>query len=129
LSKDKPIHTPTDLRKYPLIECFWAPSDSEAPTWSRWETRARAAFRKGFEIGGSPELSFREESHGIEAAIAGQGIVLCSDILVASELKSGKLVKLFDIALPGFGFFIAYRPGHPRHRAISAFVSWARSVD
>jgi LysR family transcriptional regulator, glycine cleavage system transcriptional activator len=129
LSQVRPIRTPADLRKYPLIECFWSPSDSEAPTWRRWETRARAVFRKGFEIGCSPELSFREESHGIEAAIAGQGIALCSDILVASELKSGKLIKVFDLALPGFGFYIVYRSGHPRHRAISAFVAWARSVD
>jgi LysR family glycine cleavage system transcriptional activator len=129
LSQDRPIRTPADLRKYPLIDCFWSPSDSEAPTWNRWETRARSAFRKGFEIGGSPDLSFREESHGIEAAIAGQGIALCSDVLVAGELKSGKLIKVFDIALPGFGFYIVYRSGHPRHRAISAFVSWARSVD
>jgi LysR family transcriptional regulator, glycine cleavage system transcriptional activator len=129
LSKDRPICTPADLRNYPLIDCFWSPSDSEAPTWSRWKTRARAAFQKGFEIGGSPDLSFREESHGIEAAIAGQGIALCSDILVASELKSGKLIKVFDVALPGFGFYIVYRSGHPRHRAISAFVSWARLLD
>jgi len=129
LSDGRPPRTPADLAKYPLIECFWSPSDSEAPTWSRWQVRARAAFRKGFEIGGSPDLSFREESHGIEAAIAGQGIALCSDILVGSELRAGKLIKLFDIAVPGFGFYIVHRSGHPRRRAISSFVSWARSVD
>jgi LysR family transcriptional regulator, glycine cleavage system transcriptional activator len=128
ISQDRPIRTPADLSKYPLIECFWSPSDSEAPTWSRWEKRARPTFRKGFNMGRSPDLSFREESHGIEAAIAGQGIALCSDILVAGELKSGKLIKVFDVALSGFGFYIVYRAGHPRNRAISAFVSWARSV-
>ena len=53
LSEDRPIRTSADLRKYPLIDCFWSPSDSEAPTWGRWETRARLAFRKGFEIGAS----------------------------------------------------------------------------
>jgi LysR family transcriptional regulator, glycine cleavage system transcriptional activator len=68
LSKDKSIRRPADLKKYPLIECFWSPSDLEAPTWSRWQARARATFRKGFEISGPPDLSFREESHGIEAA-------------------------------------------------------------
>jgi LysR family transcriptional regulator, glycine cleavage system transcriptional activator len=72
LSQDRLIRTPSDLGRYPLIDCFWSPSDSEAPTWSRWETRVRSAFRKGLEIGSSPDLSFREESHGIEAAIAGQ---------------------------------------------------------
>ena len=129
LSDDMPIRTPADVGKYPIIDCFWSPSDSEAPTWNRWEARARATFRKRFEISRPPDMSFREESHGIEAAIAGQGIALCSDILIANELKSGKLIKLFDLALPGFGFYIVYRPRHPRHRAISAFVSWARSAD
>jgi LysR family transcriptional regulator, glycine cleavage system transcriptional activator len=128
LPHDRPIRRLADLKKYPLIECFWSPSDPEAPTWRRWEARARVAFRNRFEIG-SADLSFREESHGIEAAIAGQGIALCSDILVGSELKSGKLIKLFDIALPGFGFYIVYRSSHPRRRAISAFVGWARSID
>ena len=28
LSEGSPIRTPADLRKYPLIECFWSPSDS-----------------------------------------------------------------------------------------------------
>jgi LysR family glycine cleavage system transcriptional activator len=129
LSDGRLPRTPVDLAKYPLIECFWSPSDSEAPTWSRWQARARTALRKGFEIGSSPDLSFREESHGIEAAIAGQGIALCSDILVGSELRAGKLIKLFDIAVPGFGFYIVHRSGHPRRRAISSFVSWARSID
>ena len=85
-------------------------------------------FRKSFEIATSPVLSFREESHGIEAAISGQGIALCSDVLVAGELASGKLVKLFDVALPGFGFYVVHRAGHPRQRAITAFASWARTV-
>jgi LysR family glycine cleavage system transcriptional activator len=129
LVRDKPICTPADLNHYPLIDCFWSPSDSEAPTWSRWKTRARLTFRKGFEFSTSPDLSFREESHGIEAAIAAQGIALCSDILVGDELKAGKLIKVFDIALPGFGFYIVYKSGHSRHRAINAFVSWARSLD
>jgi LysR family transcriptional regulator, glycine cleavage system transcriptional activator len=129
ISEDRPIRTLADLSKYPLIECFWSPSDAEAPTWSRWEKRARATYRKSLGMGRSPDLSFREESHGIEAAIAGQGIALCSDILVARELKSGKLIKVFDAALSGLGFYIVYRAGHSRSRAITAFVSWARSVD
>ena len=129
LSPDKPIRTPADLKQYPLIDYSWPPSDSEAPTWRRWEARARAVFQDAFEIGCSVDLTFREELHAIEAVVAGQGIAICSDVLVGRELKAGSLVKVFDIALPGFGFYIVHRSGHPRHRAISSFVSWARSVD
>jgi LysR family glycine cleavage system transcriptional activator len=93
ISEDQPIRTPADLKKYPLIECFWSPSDAEAPTWSRWEKRARATYRKSIDVGRSPDLSFREESHGIEAAIAGQGIALCSDILVAGNSRAANSLK------------------------------------
>jgi LysR family glycine cleavage system transcriptional activator len=129
LVKSNPIRSPADIKQYPLIDCFWPPSDSEAPTWSRWAERARATFESDFRVSGPADMTFREESHGIEAAIDGQGIAICSDVLVANELKNRKLIKIFDIALPGFGFYIVYRQGHPRHRAISAFVSWARSMD
>ena len=35
-------------------------------------------------------LSFREELHAIEAVIAGQGIGIFSDVLVARELAAGR---------------------------------------
>ncbi len=77
------------------------------------------------EIG---ELNFREELHAIEAVIAGQGIAVCSDVLVARELKSGVLVKALDLALPGFGFYLVHVPDHPRRSVIEAFAAWMRRV-
>jgi LysR family transcriptional regulator, glycine cleavage system transcriptional activator len=47
--------------------------------------------------------------------------------MVSDELGTGELVKVFDIALPGFGFYIVHKTDHPRSRAINAFVMWARS--
>src|SRR5271166_714207 len=55
------------------------------------------------------------ESHPIHMIQVLSGQTLMQHILVAGELKSGKLIKLFDVALPGFGFYIVYRSGHPRH--------------
>ena len=68
-------------------------------------------------------LSFREELHAIEAVVAGQGIGIFSNVLVASELASGALVKAFDLSLPGTasmssaGMAIPARrsSGHSRH--------------
>ena len=73
-------------------------------------------------------LSFREELHAIEAVIAGQGVGLFSDVLVAAELASGALVKTLDISLPGYRFYVVRRPGHPRERIIRAFSGWLQSV-
>ena len=47
---------------------------------------------------------FREELHAIDALIAGQGIGIASDVLVARELAAGELVKVLDLSLPGLGF-------------------------
>jgi LysR family transcriptional regulator, glycine cleavage system transcriptional activator len=73
-------------------------------------------------------LSFREELHAIEAAIAGQGIGIFSNVLVAPELAAGALVKAFDLSLPGYRFYLVRTPGHPREKTIEAFSTWLRSV-
>jgi LysR family glycine cleavage system transcriptional activator len=69
-------------------------------------------------------LSFREELHAFEAVITGQGIGIISDALAASAVAEGKLVKAFDLGLPGLQFHIVYKPDHPRQRIIRAFANW-----
>lgn len=120
--------TPADLRRQVLVHYYWPPSDLEAPTWPRWLAAARRRWRNlpAFEDLG--HLSFREEPHAIEAVIAGQGIGILSDALVAPELAAGRLVKAFDLSLPGYRFYLVHLPGHPREKAIRAFRRWLRSV-
>ena len=73
-------------------------------------------------------LSFREELHAIEAVLAGQGVAILSDVLVARELTSGALVKALDLPLPGFGFYFVHVQDHPRQAVIKSFHAWVRSV-
>ena len=73
-------------------------------------------------------MSFREELHAIEAAIAGQGVFLCSTVLAAPELATGALVAVSPLALPGYGFYIVHRRGHPKRMLISSFVRWAKTM-
>jgi len=91
-----------DLRGYVLVHCYWSPSDLEAPTWQRWLAVARGKWRDVPEFKDMEHLSFREEFHAIEAVIAGQGVGIFSDVLVAHELAAGTLVKAFDLSLPGY---------------------------
>ena len=79
------------------------------------------------EVGGI-SLSFREELHAVEAVLAGQGIAVCSDIIVADDLASGTLVKALDLALSGYGFYPVYKPDHPRRAVIEMFVEWLGTV-
>ena len=69
-------------------------------------------------------LSFQEELHAIEAAIAGQGVAICSDVLVAPELRDGRLTSVCSLRLPGYGFYLAHRLDHPRLALISKFGAW-----
>ncbi|MCA6122908.1 LysR family transcriptional regulator [Bradyrhizobium sp. WSM 1704] len=120
--------SPVQLTAFPLIEAEWPASDRAAPRWERW---IQAACRRGNGTAtpaAVPGLTFREELHAIEAAIAGQGIAICSDILVAPELADGRLVAVSRTTLPGYGFYIVHRPDHPKRDAIKAFTEWARAM-
>jgi LysR family glycine cleavage system transcriptional activator len=123
LAKGPIISDPSDLARHPLIHFDWFANDPMAPNWKRWFEMASVddpTARKGWQIA----LSFREELHAIDAVLAGQGIALCSDVVVANDLASGTLVKAHDLALPGYGYYPVYPPDHPRRATIDVFVQW-----
>jgi LysR family glycine cleavage system transcriptional activator len=123
------LRSAAELKKHVLVHSYWSPSDIEPPTWQRWFVLARRKWRSLPDFTNVQHLSFREELHAIEAVIAGQGIGIFSDVLVASELASGTLVKAFDLSLPGYRFYVVRRRGHPREKIIRAFSAWLRSVE
>lgn len=117
-----------DLRNHTLIHCYWSPADPHAPTWQRWLETADRITPPAPRISELQQLTFREELHAIDAALADQGIIIVSDVLVARELGEGRLVKAMDISLPGYGFYLAHVPDHPRQAFIDLFVAWALSI-
>jgi LysR family glycine cleavage system transcriptional activator len=123
-----PILRPADLAHYPLIHVFWPEWQIQPPTWQRWLDMARATDPDALLVDATVGPLFREELHAIDALIAGQGIGIASDVLVARELAAGELVKVLDLSLPGLGFRVAHRVDHPRRQMIDAFASWLRSV-
>lgn len=120
----KPL-PPVDLARFPLIEAGWPASDNEAPTWRRWEIAAGQHHKVVPNLSDLASLNFREELHAIDAAISGQGIAICSDVLVAPELASGALVKVASVTLPGYGFHIVHRNDHPKLTSVKSFIAWA----
>jgi LysR family glycine cleavage system transcriptional activator len=122
------IKRPAELLQYPLIHFDWMNRDPEAPTWSRWLAIARTIDPDLPDINKVWDMSFREELHAIDAVVAGQGVAVCSDIVVSHELKSGALVRAHSLSLPGYGFYLAYVPNHPQQPNIEAFAAWTRSV-
>ena len=122
------LKRPADLARHVLIHSYWSPADREPPTWQSWLAAAQHRWRSAPEFKAMQHLSFREELHAIEAVIAGQGVGIFSDVLVAHELAAGTLVKAFNLSLPGYCFYVVRRPGHPREKTIRAFSAWLQSV-
>jgi LysR family glycine cleavage system transcriptional activator len=122
------IERAADLLHYPFIHFDWMNRDPEAPTWSRWLAAARSVDPGIQDTNKAWDLSFREELHAIDAVAAGQGIAICSDVVVSRELKSGALVKAHALSLPGYGFYLVSVPHHPQRPNIEAFSVWMRSM-
>jgi LysR family glycine cleavage system transcriptional activator len=127
LSLGKPRRA-ADLRGHVLIHWYWPPFVPDPPTWQRWLAIARKKWRDVPEASEMEHLNFREELHAIDAVIAGQGIGICSDVLVARELATGTLVKALDLTLPGYGFYLVSPLHHPRQGVIDDFARWLQSL-
>jgi len=118
-----PIQRAGDLVGLPLIHYDWFAKDQTAPTWARWCELASTTDPRAQDLR-NVALGFREELHAIDAVLAGDGVAILSDIVVADDLAAGNLVKVLDLALPGYGFYPVYLPDHPRRAVIETFVNW-----
>lgn len=62
-----------------------------------------------------------------QAAIEGQGIALVRSLLVSDELRAGRLVRLFDIAIPSrYSYYFVCPEGRESEENTLLFLSWLR---
>jgi len=91
--------------------------------WVPWEPWLHAA---GADI--------REPRHGpvftdsavlLDAAAAGLGIALARRVYAEDDLRSGRLVRLLDVAIPdSSSYFFVWRADHPQIDAVHALRDW-----
>jgi LysR family glycine cleavage system transcriptional activator len=96
---------------------------AEAPNWSNWFARAGIS-----NIDARGGITFNEEAVAIQAAMAGQGIALCSTIHVADDVNLGFLVQPFSLGLEGFTYSAVYLKEHPKMPLILKFVDWLSAI-
>ena len=120
--------SPQDLATFPLIDSQWPSDAPNPPMWKEWVSVARAAGLDVPDLAARIALRFQEDLHGIEATLAGQGIAICSDILIEAALADGSLVRVSPVSLQGYGFFSIHRSGHPKTAMISVFDHWVREI-
>lgn len=111
-----PLKNPGDLARHTLLH------DELRQEWPLW---LRAVGIEGIDASRGPSFSLWELS--LQAAIAGQGVALGHSTLVAEYLKSGQLIRPFQISSPSeFGYHLVCLPRRAREPKIMAFRSWLK---
>ena len=113
-----------ELAAFPLIDGQWPEDSPNPPMWFEWERVAREMGTTVPDLAKHTALRVREDLHGIEAAIAGYGVAICSNVLVARELTDGRLIKVSTLALEGYSFFLVQLSKHSHQKSIRAFEAW-----
>lgn len=104
---------PDELRAFVLLH------EDDGGLWRRWFSAAGiqdAAVNRGPRI--------LETGLAIDAAVAGQGIALADEALIADDLVGGRLVKLCDVALDDGAYYLLSLPSGSRRRPLAAFRDW-----
>ncbi|MCK1344507.1 transcriptional regulator GcvA [Bradyrhizobium sp. CW11] len=116
------LRRPEELATQTLIHFEWRYLRSNNPTWPRWLRLAGVG-----NIRPKANLVFTDESHAIQAAVAGQGVALLSLMLVSDEIKRGTLVQPFKPSLEGYQYWLVYRIDAQHSTSISGLRRWIRT--
>jgi LysR family glycine cleavage system transcriptional activator len=128
LSSGQIIENLEGLRDKTLIHWNWSSLEEHPPPWQWWLELNQSSDSTDLDIDDVSQLNFREELHAIEAVIAGHGIGIFSNVLVAHELETGVLVRATDSSIGGWGYYIVYSPDHQRKSLLEKFARWADAV-
>jgi DNA-binding transcriptional LysR family regulator len=106
-----------------LISVRWHNSKLYAHGWEAWCAKAGENW-----LNPQPAIrEYDEEHYALQAAIAGQGLVLASNILVSESVASGLLVPFMgQVQVDGAGYSALCVPGRERHPPVRAFFAWLR---
>ena len=118
-----PVASPTlgiasaaDLSRCPLIHFDWEQPLPVDLTWAAWGRAAQLP-----ELNTETGIRYSDESHAIQAAVAGQGVALLSLVLIEQELKLGVLESRLEPVLDGLAYYIV-RPERAGHDSAAAIV-------
>jgi LysR family glycine cleavage system transcriptional activator len=118
------LKTPRDLAKLPII--YDRPSitrDIFQVRWNLW--LAQHGMDESMLVTAGP--SFSDSALCLDAAIAGQGVMLGWHTLAMDALADGRLVKPFaEEAETGLGYYLVTSLARGNDKKIAAFKAWIR---
>jgi DNA-binding transcriptional LysR family regulator len=106
-----------DLIQLPLIH-----EESHAQ-WIKWFRLAGVEIRRSLM---GPRLW--DASLGFDAALAGQGVALTSNLIVAQEIEDGRLIELFDTDICVGGYFLLTSESNRQDERIDRFKTWIQRM-
>ena len=115
--------TRQDAAHWPLIHFDWHRPPPVELTWAAW---ARKAGVDPADL--SAGIRYSEESHAIQAALAGQGVALLSLVLVEEELRLGLLRVVAEPALEAMAYHVLKPARRPVPEAVSVVEDWLLHV-
>ncbi|KJK09938.1 MULTISPECIES: LysR substrate-binding domain-containing protein [Pseudomonas] len=123
------VYTPPGWQEPPadqplvLIEAPWVSASGAAINWGRW---CKLADKPQW-LQRARTHHYDDEHHALQAAIAGHGLVLASNVLVADSLRLGLLQPWReDIRLPAAQYNAVCVPGQERRPVVRMFLDWLR---
>ena len=107
------------LEEATFIETRWKNKSLPLVSWSKWfET-----FRPNTSV--SNTISFDQEHHSIQAALAGQGLVLASSVLAEMAIQQSWLQPLGNkYAVPGLTYYLMVSPHSENLYKTVVFKKW-----
>jgi len=107
------LAAPADLRGAQLLRLPHEP-------WKPWFGAAGLAWSE--PVSGP---LFSDASLVLDAAVNGQGVALARSVLVGGELASGRLVRLWEIAVPSSrAYYAVWSERSAARPEVSAFLDW-----
>ena len=118
LKQDVKLTKPADLKHFPLLH-----DDFFRDDWRMWLSAAGVD-----DVDPDRGISYSHTSMVLDSAARGHGIAMGRTPLVDEDLESGRLIKPFDISLPGdFAYYIVYPESRKDDYKIIAFKDWLLS--
>lgn len=114
--------TINDFHNRSLLAFKWKNQSLEAPSWSAWLAQVEHDSSWEFRISW-----YSEETLALHAVERGIGPLLCSNVLIDHELRSGQMHRVQGPSLPGFTYHLIEDQHCSARRSLSLFRDWLLS--
>lgn len=112
-----------DAAQWPRIHFDWHRPQPVDLTWAAW---ARKTGHAPEDL--SSGIRYSEESHAIQAAVAGQGVALLSLLLVEEELRMGLLRIVAEPVLDGMAYHVLKPTRRQVPEAVTTVENWLMQI-